>query len=303
MNELWSQKKRMPVARADASSAVIDGKLYVFGGYGSRGARDVRKETLVYDPAIDNWKRGADMPGNNSYAACACATVTRAYVFGGLDPELFGRKTLHVYDAPSDMWFFRSPFPVHASIHSAAAIAYKRKIYVIGGARDGGTSDSVTAYDPATDTYDSTLKPMPTPRRFFSLSEVNGVLYAIGGGGPLGRDLTTNEAYDVAKDTWTPKAPMPYSRWGLARENAALPDGRIVVSHGLQKLARDNFFATVSVYDTVKDAWRIFPPADHVRDGHNCAVIDGKYYAVGGRDGSGAVAYNEQFVLEGGEVK
>lgn len=301
MSEVWCQKKRMPVPRADASSVVMDGKLYVFGGYGAGGGSDVRKETLVYEPATETWKRGAGMPSNNSYAATACALGRRAYVFGGLDSELFSRKSLHVYDAPSDKWLLRAPFPVLVNIHSASAIAYRGKIYVIGGARDGGTSGTITVYDPATDTYDSSRKPMPTPRRFFSLSEANGVLYAIGGGGPLGRDLTTNEAYDVANDTWTTKAPMPYSRWGVARENAALPNGQIVVSHGLQKLARDNFFATVAVYDTIKDVWRIFPPAEHVRDGHNCAVIDGKYYAVGGRDGSGAVAYNERFVIEGGE--
>jgi N-acetylneuraminic acid mutarotase len=289
----------MPGSRADASSAVIDRKLYVFGGYGPRGGSDVRQETLIYEPASETWQRGADMPGNNSYAACACAIGRRAYVFGGLDPELFGRKTLHVYDAPSDRWVLRAPFPVHASIHSAAAIAYNGKIYVIGGARDADTSGSVTVYDPATDTYDTSFKAMPTPRRFFSLSEVNGVLYAIGGGGPLGRNLATNEAYDVEKDSWSPKVPMPYSRWGLARENAAMPDGRIIVSHGLEKLARDNFFATNAAYYPSTDKWESLPPAVHVRDGHNCGVIDGKFYAVGGRDGYGPVPYNEQFAIAG----
>jgi hypothetical protein len=218
-------------------------------------------------------------------------------VFGGLDPELFGRKTLYVYDAPSDTWLFRSPFPVHASIHSASAIAYKDKIYIIGGARDDETSGAVTVYDPSTDTYDSSLKPMPTPRQFFSLSEVNGVLYAIGGGGPSGRDLSINEGYDIEWDAWTTETPMPYSRWGLARENAAMPDGCIIVSHGLQKLARDNFFATNSAYSPSTSTWRFLAPAVHVRDGHNCAVIDGRYFAVGGRDGYGPVMHNEEFVI------
>ena len=304
MMNVWTQKKPMPVPRADASSAVIDGKLYVFGGYGSLGATDIRKETLIYDPAADEWRRGADMPGNNSYAAAACAVDRRAYVFGGLDnglhTDLFSRKSLFVYDARSDSWASRTPFPVRASIHSASAIAYRGKIYVIGGARDDKTSatGNVTVYDPATDTYDSSLKPMATPRSFFSLSEVNGVLYAIGGGGPLGSNLAVNEAYDIAKDAWTSKAWMPYRRWGLARENAALPDGRIIVSHGLEKLTRDNFFATNCAYDPVMETWTVLPSATHVRDGHNCAVIDGRYYAVGGRDKYGPVAVNEQFAMK-----
>lgn len=143
-------------------------------------------------------------------------------------------------------------------------------------------------------------KSMLTPRRFFSLSAVDAVLYAIGGGYDTARNLATNEAYDVLKDEWTTKAPLPYPRWGLARENAALPDGRIMISHGIEYTHEagrlmQNFKATACIYDPAADRWQQLPSAYHARDGHNCAVINGKYYVVGGRNAESAVKFNEVF--------
>ncbi len=236
-NGVWSDKALMPAARADASSVVVNGKLYLFGGYGPGSPTNVCNETYVYDPLADTWSQKASMPSNHSYAATACAVGTKAYIWGGIDNSnnWDGYKTLYIYDTVTDSWSVGSDFPITLGMHSASSIAYDGKIYVMGGWRDGDTSGNVTVYDPLTDSYDTSKAPMPTPRRFFSLSEVNGVLYAIGGGGPAGGYLSTNEAYDVASDSWSTKASMPFSRWGLARENAAL-DGKIYISHGMTSL-------------------------------------------------------------------
>ena len=288
----WSDKTTMPGPRADASSAVMNGKLYVFGGYGPGFVSDVRTETYLYDPTSDGWTQKASMPSNHSYAAVACSIGPKAYIFGGIDNSnnWDGYKTLYIYDTLTDSWSVGADVPVTTGMHSASAIEYNGKIYLMGGWRNGDTSGDVTVYDPATDTYDISKASMPTPRRFFSLSEVDGILYAIGGGGPAGSYLTTNEAYDVAHDSWTTKNSMPFGRWGLARENAAI-SGKIYISHGMTSV----FFATACVYDPASDAWQLLPSANYPRDGHNCGVINGKLYVVAGRDGSGALPYNEQF--------
>lgn len=291
----WNDKAPIPEGRTDCSGAVVNDKLYVFGGL-ANGAGDVRQNTYVYDPASNSWTEKASIPGNHTYVATSCACGTKVYVFGGLDGKGNRFKTLYIYDTVSDSWSNGTDFPVKRGIDSAAAIEYNGKIYVIGGWRDGSSSGNVTVYNPLTDTYDTSKTPMPTPRRFFSLSKVNGILYAIGGGGLEDHYLNTNEAYDIENDSWTTKTSMPFGRWGLARENAAIND-KIYISHGRPN--GRSFSDYACEYDTTNDTWQIITPANHPRDGHVCGVIDGKLYAVGGRDKDTpfipiGLPYNEQ---------
>ena len=171
----WSEKEPMPEARADCSSAVVDGKLYVFGGYAkvNNGKVDVRQNTYVYDPMSDSWTEKASVPGNHTYVATSCAYDTKVYVFGGLDSNSVSYKALYIYDTVNDSWSTGADFPVTEGFSSASAVEYNGKIFVIGGGRDGNPSGNVTVYDPLTDTYDTSRTPMPTPRSFFSLSAVS----------------------------------------------------------------------------------------------------------------------------------
>ena len=54
---------------------------------------------------------------------------------------------------------------------------------------------------------------MPTPRGWFAVGVVSGVLYAVGGSFAA---LHTNEAYDPITNRWTSKAPVPTWRVSLA---------------------------------------------------------------------------------------
>ncbi len=94
---IWSDKAPLPLRLSDASSAIIDGKIYIFGGYGPGGAGDVRSEVYAYDPTTDSWTQKASMPGGHSYAAGACALGTKAYVFGGISSGgSYLQDTLHL---------------------------------------------------------------------------------------------------------------------------------------------------------------------------------------------------------------
>ncbi len=73
-------------------------------------------------------------------------------------------------------------------------------IYLFGGDNGGNPMDTVEAYDPANDSWQTGLAPIPTERQAHDLAVVNGVIYAIGGIGGGIDGLTTNEAY-------TPPAP------------------------------------------------------------------------------------------------
>ena len=51
--DAWTQLSSMGTARRNQASAVVGGKLYVFGGYGA-GDEPLRTAE-VYDPASDSW--------------------------------------------------------------------------------------------------------------------------------------------------------------------------------------------------------------------------------------------------------
>ena len=51
--DAWTQLARMGTARRAHASAVVGGKLYVFGGYDAATQRLSTAE--VYDPASDSW--------------------------------------------------------------------------------------------------------------------------------------------------------------------------------------------------------------------------------------------------------
>ena len=61
----------MPAARQEVASAELGGRIFVIGGYDSRG--DSTDSVFVYDPAANAWSRAAPLPFSNNHAAAAVA--------------------------------------------------------------------------------------------------------------------------------------------------------------------------------------------------------------------------------------
>jgi len=293
----WTNKTNITNARADSSVAVVSEKLYLIGGYAPTGST-VHNNTYCYDPFSNSWSSKADIPDVpiHTYAATACSNGTHIFVWGGLNGV--SHKNLRIYSVSTDSWSTGSDFPVATGIYSAGCIYYNDKIYIAGGVRDALYSNSLTVYDPSTDLYDTSKTSMPGVKGWFSFSEVDGKLYAIGGGTGVGNEVNTNYCYDVASDSWSTKQAMPISRWGLAREHSAI-NGKIYVTHGMT--GTSTFHKTAYVYNPASDSWRTLPNASYERDGALCGVIGDKLYVVGGRIKPGgttaAVAWNEVYDL------
>ena len=90
-------------------------------------------------------------------------------------------------------WTLKTHIPSLRACGTASVV--DGKIYFIGGSYallvDAADNEM---YDPLTDTWDTTLAPMPTPRGFLTSAVVNGIIYAIGGGYPTA--TVKNEAYN-----------------------------------------------------------------------------------------------------------
>src|SRR5438270_13610634 len=58
----WTEAAPCPLARFEAIGAVVDGALWVLGGFTSADLA-VTGQVDVYDPATDSWRAGPPLPG------------------------------------------------------------------------------------------------------------------------------------------------------------------------------------------------------------------------------------------------
>lgn len=80
--ERWETRSPLPQAAGGLSAAVLDGKLYVFGGEQWVPEQTVIAEAWVYDPASDRWTSIPDMK-TPRHGTAAGTVGDRIYVFGG----------------------------------------------------------------------------------------------------------------------------------------------------------------------------------------------------------------------------
>ncbi|MGB3479994.1 MAG: T9SS type A sorting domain-containing protein [bacterium] len=258
----WALNAPMPTSRRMAAAAAVNGKIYVFGGYGYDGSLNVVEE---YAPATDSWSTKSPM--SNSRHECKAAVVNgKVYVIGGN----FGNLNQE-YDPITDTWETKASVPTARSGGHAVVAAENGKIYVLGGHESGSYLAVNESYDPITDSWESKT-PMPQVRVDLDAGAPgNGNIYAIGA-----YNDNSNWEYDIADDTWTSKNPMPTSR---GRHIVIPLAGKLYAIGGLYYGALD----INEEYDPVTDTWTTKTPmltATYYLTG--ATPMNGKIYAIGG---------------------
>jgi len=291
--DTWTKKADMPTARAQPAIAVVDGKVYVIGGYGEDNR--ILSAVEAYDPATDTWTKKADMP-TAIWASDACVVDGRIYISGGatLWDFPFGiLATVQVYDPATDTWTQATDMPRARFGHTASVV--DGNMYIIGGSDTiVGDFSTVDVYNPATDTW-TTAADFPNPRSQPTAAVVDRKIYVIGGmnppPGPEMTVLSTVEEYapgvqqvtavEMEAGTWTQKADMPTGR---AISGSAVVDGKIYVIGGAH--IPWGFTAVVEEYDPATDTWTRRADMPTARQALVVAAVDGIIYAIGGWDGS-----------------
>ena len=137
----------------------------------------------------------------------------------------------------------------------------------------------------------SPLRPMLTARNHHGAALIDGRIYVVGGrvGSTfiigLSTNVSTNEAYDVAKDTWSSVLGVPTARSGVG---VAVLEGRMHVLGGeayLNDLV--GTYRTHEAYDPKSNSWQRLPPMPTPRHGLAVAEIGGRIYAVSGANVAG----------------
>jgi N-acetylneuraminic acid mutarotase len=280
----------MPTPRSEVAGTIVDGKVYVIGGFVMRdnavipGKSDIVE---VYDTKNKTWSAVASLPQKMDHVGAA-EYDGKLYVIGGsFGSENNRSNKLYVFDSVPNKWIEGKPMPTVRSALTAAFI--DGILYAIGGQDFRGVQVNTNeAYDPKTDTWTSKA-PMPTPRHHLTSAVVDGKLYVIGGRTVNSNsssslsyvNLNSNEMYDPISDIWTSIAPMPSNRSGLAA--AASADGNIYVFGGEDAISIMTFDNNEK-YDPNTDKWTSEAPMPTARHGL-AAVFDNmskRIYVMGG---------------------
>jgi N-acetylneuraminic acid mutarotase len=169
-SQAWEQLPPMPFPLACAASAVVDGKLFVMGGFTGTSAN---RKVLVLEKHNSSytWKEFGDFPYDRVYPRAA-AVGKLLYVIGGLqkfeprDPtgtcctSKTATRTLMVLNTqrPSDGWKDLAPFPGDPRFYFGAE-SNGKAVWMFGGIYQLLPSDPVTQfnnvcyYDPARDRW------------------------------------------------------------------------------------------------------------------------------------------------------
>ncbi len=210
------------------AAEVVNGKLYLFGGLGGGSEGKVQ----IYDPAANQWTAGAPMPfaaGSSSSAVIG----NQVYVAGGIVGSSTTTQAAR-YTPATDTWQSIAAMP--QGRNHAAAESDGAKMFVFGGRGPGSGDgnvvangfDTVQIYDPATDSWESsldpgsTLAPLPEARGGMGTAVfADGEFWVMGGETVDGPGATADNVYDRVDvynpltNAWRAGPPMPTARHGI----------------------------------------------------------------------------------------
>ncbi len=182
-------------------------------------------------------------------------------------------------DTSCGAWSIHAPLSLGPRQEMGVA-AVDGRVYVVGGFDGSGQAvATVEAYDPGTDHWTQRAS-LPSPLHHVNVAAVGGKLFVVGG--LTGSSFTatgTTLVYDPAADSWTPLSSMP-SGTERGASGVAVLDGRIVVAGGLRGVS----VTDASIFDPQTNAWSPLQPLAVARDHLAAATVDGRVYAVSGRD-------------------
>ncbi len=232
----WQRIADMPTPRQTSQAAVVNGIIYVFGGFSSKD-RFIQNWKLpvhveAYDPATDTWTRKKDMPVSriNFHPGVAAGKV---YIIGGTTGFGEGHEQkmdrVDIYDPETDTWAKGPKMPTGRDPLSVEVVS--NRIYVIGGWPIAGAGPILTVieeYDPISRQWQK-KKDMLVFKNSFETAVVEDDIYLIGGFAH-GRDIATVDVYNPQKETWRniPELPTPMTPY-----DAATVNGKIYVLGGL----------------------------------------------------------------------
>lgn len=265
----WKPITNARISRDAAATTQADGTIWIFGGIRNDGALTGLQEG--YDPVIDSWKGGDDLPVPVSHAM-AVTWQGNPVVLGGWKSE--GGKNVasdQVWRVINSRWV-ELPHLLQPRAAAAAAVVGDRLIVTGGVDASGALLNTTEVFDGNTWTLGV---PIPTPRQMLAAASDGKLVYAAGGTNGTA-DLPTVEAYDPAAKSWSPLPPLSQPRSDLG---VAIVDGRLVAAGGV---SAGQVLKSVSAFDLMTKVWSGLPDMTTARHGMAVDAVEKSVYAVGG---------------------
>ena len=202
----WTDLPALPAPRSSLDAAVVDGRLYVVGGWnlqenGPTGAV-WHEDVWVFDLAREDrtWKPVAKPPFVTR-ALAAASYRGKLYVMGGMSSDNKITRNVHVYDPAGDAWSEGPPLPENDRFSGFAisAFAANNRLYYSGS---GGVvyrlSDDGRKWE--------SVERLLFPRSFHRLVADGSKVILLGGVARGGGYLANVEFIDVARSSTAAKA-------------------------------------------------------------------------------------------------
>lgn len=238
----WKCLPNLMKPRRYVSSASLNGKIYVIGGYdGQTRLNSVECLDLTSDEPV--WQNVAPMNQHRGLAG-ACVHKGRIYVCGGFDG--YTRHTsMESYNPILDQWQLLSGMAVGRE--GAGLVVARDKIYCIGGYDGVNLLDSGECYDPETEHW-SAIVPMSTRRSGAGVAVVNDQIYVCGGYDG-NNHLSSVESYNIHTAHWTTVQNMTVPRCYVG---ACVLRGKLVVVAGYDG---NTLLDSAESFDPLKKMW------------------------------------------------
>jgi uncharacterized repeat protein (TIGR01451 family) len=151
----WSQAANYPQALGGVALAVVNSRLYAFGGFDSHGPNggDVAN-TYVYNPDNNTWLSRADIISGTRSLAGAARLNDKIYLVGGTSSTgTMASTAVNVYNPTTNSW--SNAAPLNDGMHSpgVAVLPDANWLYVIGGGIQWYSMVGGQIYDPAANAW------------------------------------------------------------------------------------------------------------------------------------------------------
>jgi N-acetylneuraminic acid mutarotase len=253
----WREVAPTTVGRSEGMGAVVNGKLYLFGGYVDTTFKPTNRGD-VYDPATNPWRQVASLPFGVSHMGTV-AVGDSIYFAGGYPAtgtnQTFSTTAVWRYDTVADSF---SNLPALPSARGGGAlVALGRVLHFFGGS-DAARKDAAQHW--ALDLNNLAAgwvvrAPLPLATNHVAGAVVDGKIYCIGG--QQNQDSAAVQRaevqmYDPATDRWTARAPLPLARSHIT-SSTFVRNGQILVLGGLGPGNR--VINRVDSYNPVTNTW------------------------------------------------
>ena len=211
----WHERAHGPEGLTHQGIAVLNGKIYLAGGFAGGHHTISSMGVYSYDPTTDKWQTLAPLSGLRGAVALASVGGMIHAIGGRVMGEDSTIAVHEVYNPATNIWRPAAPQPT--SRDHVGIFVVDGKIHVIGG-RTGEATTNVglhEIYDPATDKWTSAA-PMPTPRSSVAFAEYRGMLFLAGGECQMGKTYDQVEAYDIKGNRWLTFPALPGPRHAFA---------------------------------------------------------------------------------------